>query len=106
MSNLKQGEVYELLLASNKQLIKIVANHMYYKPHFVSKSCLNLLIFNISRVQLADDDLLMDDDLSEVAWKGRIYVSDVPKSWTQGSNELRLVYNMWVIDQIDRKSVV
>lgn len=202
MQNLEQKDVHELLLASNKQLIEVVADYMYYRPWFAStyrfaqfvytvsrkkhyalrvrhldvsyftevpqlqrapmagwrewryrshdlyrsptklsvppkklrkanttrrthpppnpfleswalsrdiplgglchclQSCLNLLILNLSRVQLAEDHLVVDDDYPAVAWTGRIYVSDVPKSWTWKSDELRPVYNMWVVEQV------
>ena len=42
----------------------------------------------------------MDDHYPAVAWTGRIYASDVPKSWAWKSDELRPVSNMWVIEQI------
>lgn len=43
---------------------------------------------------------MQDAEYPADAWTGRIFVSDVPKSWTWKSDELRAVYNMYVVEQL------
>jgi hypothetical protein len=51
-------------------------------------------------VQLAEDFLVVDKNYPPSAWTNAIYVSDVPKSWTWKSEELRPIYNICIIDQL------
>lgn len=55
---------------------------------------------NISSIQLAEDFLVVDHNYPPSAWTNTIYVSDVPKSWTWKSEELRPIYNIYIIDQL------
>lgn len=55
---------------------------------------------NISRIQLAEDFLIVDDNYPPSAWTNTIYVSDLPKSWSWNSQELRPMYNIHIIDQL------
>lgn len=64
------------------------------------QSCEYLTTINISRVQLAEDFLVVDANYPPSAWTDAIYVSDVPKSWTWKSEELRPIYNTYIIDQL------
>lgn len=60
-------------------------------------------MLNLSPVQPAEDRLVVDDDYTAVAWTAwipRIYVLDLLKSCAWESNELRSVYNMWVVEEI------
>jgi hypothetical protein len=63
-------------------------------------ACRNLVALDISRVQLAVDFLVVDKDYPPSAWTDAIFVSDVPKSWTWKSHELRPIYNGFIIEQL------
>lgn len=55
---------------------------------------------NISRVQLAEDFLVVDAKYPPSTWTSAIYASDVPRSWTWRSEELRPLHNMHIIEQL------
>ncbi|OBT47053.1 hypothetical protein VE00_02448 [Pseudogymnoascus sp. WSF 3629] len=64
------------------------------------QSCQYLNTINISRIQLAEDFLIVDQNYPPSAWTDTIYVSDLPKSWSWNSQELRPIYNIYIIDQL------
>ncbi|KFX96828.1 hypothetical protein V490_03111, partial [Pseudogymnoascus sp. VKM F-3557] len=64
------------------------------------QGCQYLNTINISRIQLAEDFLIIDDNYPPSAWTNTIYVSDLPKAWSWNSPELQPIYNIYIIDQL------
>ncbi len=68
----------------------------------VLRACEGLRVVDLSRAQLAEDFRVQDPRFPPSAWTGEVFASDIPKSFTYESEELRPVYNVHFIEELNK----